>query len=705
MILTAICIIGVIAVVYIANLYQAVSDNIMWTIDELAEHDQYNIQKYIESSWEELSNLEGKFSTAQCKTLVDAETLMNTECKNSPYSHLYLVGADGVVYSDKFVSYDPESPRFTGKLDLLPYFEGDSKRVIARFDDRLAVTGIVKESILYGIRLKDFTLEGTQIIGLVGIKDISSIQDQMLIRSFTKNGTNRGRSVVVDESGDYVVHENQNIYTNERLNFFDLIQDAQKSDLSMEEVADKMNANESFSFYFTNADGVEKLVYCMPFAEEDIPWYFLMAVESSVFHERNDNYLAMSMAMMLSTVLIVAVLLALVLISHNKVETAHAESRARSEFLANMSHDIRTPLNGIIGLIFLARKDLESGADKSVLEARLSKAKDTADYLLSLVNNVLDMSKLEADKVELNLEPVSPEAISDAIWSMQKSNLENHGVNFSVEKDITEPWIIGDDVLIKRVLMNIVGNAAKYTPKGGSITLTVKQKREDDHHVATTFICADTGCGMTQDFLNHIWDRYSQEKNKADTNVKSTGLGMAISKLMVDAMGGEIFVESEIDKGSTFTVVLHSEIAEAPTCAQIVPEMEKGDQDHPMKLLVAEDNELNAELLVEILESEGFQVICASDGQEAVDAFEHTALKEVDAILMDMQMPVMDGCEASAKIRNLDRPDAKTVTIFACTANSFQDDRERAISSGMNDFITKPIDVNVLMKKLGKVPQ
>jgi CheY-like chemotaxis protein len=233
----------------------------------------------------------------------------------------------------------------------------------------------------------------------------------------------------------------------------------------------------------------------------------------------------------------------------------------------------------------------------------------------------------------------------------------------------------------------------------------VNQEREDDHHVATTFICADTGCGMTQDFLNHIWDRYSQEKNKADTNVKSTGLGMAISKLMVDAMGGEIFVESELDKGSTFTVVLHSEIAEAPTCAPVIPETNQGDQDHPLKLLVAEDNELNAELLVEILESEGFQVICASDGQEAVDAFEHTALKEVDAILMDMQMPVMDGCEASAKIRNLDRPDAKTVTIFACTANSFQDDRERAISSGMNDFITKPIDVNVLMKKLGKVPQ
>jgi CheY-like chemotaxis protein len=204
--------------------------------------------------------------------------------------------------------------------------------------------------------------------------------------------------------------------------------------------------------------------------------------------------------------------------------------------------------------------------------------------------------------------------------------------------------------------------------------------------------------------LRHIWDRFSQEKNNVKTGVKSTGLGMAITKLICDAMGAEVKAESELGKGSVFTVTLHSPISQESECPQIetVAREEKHDEvlDRPMKLLVAEDNELNAELLVEILESEGFQVLYAQNGKVAVEEFQESQPGDIDAVLMDMQMPIMDGCEAASEIRRLDRTDAKTVTIFACTANSFQEDREHAIASGMNDFITKPIDVKVLLKKL-----
>jgi CheY-like chemotaxis protein len=192
------------------------------------------------------------------------------------------------------------------------------------------------------------------------------------------------------------------------------------------------------------------------------------------------------------------------------------------------------------------------------------------------------------------------------------------------------------------------------------------------------------------------------------SSVKGTGLGMSISKRLTDAMGGEISVKSKLGKGSTFTVSLPSQIADEPPASLLQAmadsaEHQENKEERPIRLLLAEDNELNAELLIEILEDEGFQVVHAVDGQEAVDAFRNSEHREFDAILMDMQMPVLDGCGASEKIRALDRPDAKEVIIFACTANSFQEDREKALNSGMNDFITKPIDVNVLLKKLSRV--
>jgi signal transduction histidine kinase/CheY-like chemotaxis protein len=573
---------------------------------------------------------------------------------------------------------------------------------VSRFDDKLETAGLSKESILYGIRVDGLQVEGIDMLALVGITDITMMQDKLSISSFTKNGVSRGYSAVIDQNGSSIVNVERTVYLNSSDNFFDGIDNSRKSDMTSWEIQVQMEQSACFSFYFTNEEGVERLVYCMPFEEAGIPWYFLMSVESTVFSEQNRAFLTMSLGMLAGILVILIVLLCLVQVSRNKAIVANAEANARSAFLANMSHEIRTPLNGIIGLIYLMEKEVDGDCDKQILKPRLHKARETAEYLLSLINNILDVSKLQAGKVNLNNEVLSPELILDAIWSMQKSSIEELGITFTVEKYITDPWIMGDELMIKQVLLNILSNAAKFTPAGGSITLRVDQRREDPHHVITTFICEDTGCGMSPEFLEHIWDSFSQERENTDSSIKGTGLGMAISKLLVDAMGGEIRVDSTPGKGSTFYVTLYAEIAEQPRMAELPERSGSYPMEHPdAKVLVVEDNQLNAEILIEILEGEGFLVEHAGNGQEAVEMFRASAVGTYGAILMDMQMPVMDGCAATEEIRRMDRPDAQRVPIFACTANNFTEDRERAEKSGMNDFLSKPIDVNELLRKLG----
>ena len=258
--------------------------------------------------------------------------------------------------------------------------------------------------------------------------------------------------------------------------------------------------------------------------------------------------------------------------------------------------------------------------------------------------------------------------------------------------------------------MNIVGNAAKFTPQGGQIKLSVKQKKTGGDQVTTIYQCQDTGIGISEEYLERIFDSFSQERNKAAGECKGTGLGMAISKLLVNAMGGDIRVKSRLGEGSMFTVEIPAVIVKEPpdylredgqiSAGERNRAAAAGEKQRPVKILVAEDVELNAEVLLEILEMEGFETAHAKNGKEAVELFCQSAPGEFDIILMDMQMPVMDGCTACRKIRSLTREDAGKILIYACTANTFQEDRELALESGMDDFLTKPIDVDVLIKKI-----
>lgn len=711
-IVSALAIVCFVATFYIFQMNQTISDNIISSISEMAEHDKAAIQMYIDICWDDLYEIADRFQNNEYKTIEDVEKRMNLECASSSFSSLYLLAEDGSIYTDKYITYVSGSNILNRSIDFLPYFANGEEKVFARFDDKADEGWLSKEMILYGIRLDNYEVDGIKMLGLIGTSDISAIQDNMVIDSFKKNGEARGHSALVDMQGNYIIDINKDIYLNKSNNLYKHLTESAYSELTNEEVAQKLKKSETFSFYHTHQGEEDKeLFYFIPF-KGSMNLYFITSVNEEVFMEQTRTFVTMSMAMLIISIIIVITMLLIVMIYQNKTIRTTEKAKSQKKFLSNMSHEIRTPLNGLIGVNHLIMAHIDDDSQKPQIKEWLKKSHSTANYLLSLVNDILDMSKLQAGKVDIINEPLLIPVMIDDIFSMQAENIKSRGVEFIVEKELIEPCIEADATRIKQILMNIVGNAAKFTPKGGYIKLTVNQTKIDDTHVNTVYICEDTGIGISKEYIGKIFDSFSQERNKNANGIKGTGLGMAISKLLANAMGGDIVVESELNAGSTFTVTIPSVIVkEIPDYlkesgdgdtaeTQILPVNER--ETEPLKILVAEDVELNAEVLLEILALEGFETAHAKNGMEAVDLFRASEPGEFDIILMDMQMPVMDGCTATKEIRKLDREDSKSVIIYACTANTFQEDRDMAMESGMNDFLTKPIDVNILLKKIGR---
>lgn len=696
---------------YIQQMNNAVATNTMDTIQELSQHDKRSIESFIETSWKNLDAIRKRFVSYNCTTLADIQNRMNLECATaiSEFSHMYLVAEDGAIYTDKYVTYDPKLDPSDEKVDLLSLFANDKERIVIRRRDMLAGNGDTNEYILYGVRLNDFQVEGVSMRALIGLTEISVLQQHIILNSFEKNGVRRGYSTIIRKNGDFITTPEKKHPFHMSDNLYRYFSKGYKISITTEEINEKMRNRETFHFDYVDDENNKQILLLTPFGN-GIDWYFVMMVNNVAFTEQSSQFI-LSSTIMLTVVMSAAILLMLALtISREATIRAMEKAKGQSEFLSNMSHEIRTPLNGLIGLNHLITLHIDDPGRRGQIQDWLRKSNSTANYLLSLVNDILDMSKLQSGKADIVNEPLLIETIVDAIWSMQRDNVEGRGIHFIVNQNILYPCVVGDAVRIKQVLMNIVGNAAKFTPEGGSITFSVEQEKiGEGDMVRTIYRCKDTGVGMSKEFTEKIFDAFSQERNKNSNSVKGTGLGMAISKLLVQAMGGDITVESELGKGTTFTVALPAQIAEdfhlPVEQTDEVTAMENAvlQSKRPTKILLAEDNALNAEILIEILQAEGLEVVHAQNGQISVDIFSKSQINEFTIILMDMQMPVMDGCAAAAEIRRLKRPDAKTVTIFACTANTFQEDRDRALKSGMNDFLAKPIDVNILLQKLSAI--
>ncbi|MDO5448118.1 MAG: response regulator [Clostridia bacterium] len=374
---------------------------------------------------------------------------------------------------------------------------------------------------------------------------------------------------------------------------------------------------------------------------------------------------------------------------------AESANNAKSTFLFNMSHDIRTPMNAILGFTNLARKKIKT--DPEATDDYLSKVEVSSQHLLKLINDVLDMARIESGKVTIEETDATIHGCGDAILTMTSSLAESRNIELTVDyKDIEHEYIFADILHLDQITLNIVGNALKYTNPGGKVAVTISEKPSRDVGYANyVVVCEDNGIGMSEDFLKHIFESFERERSATISGVEGAGLGMSITKRLIDMMEGSIEIESELGIGTK--VIMRFKLRIRAMDESVDGPLEDTSYEpafdlRDKRILVVEDNELNREIATELLEEQGVIVDIACDGLEAVDKIKLSDPGDFDLILMDIQMPKLDGYEATKLIRNLEHKGLRDIPIVAMTANAFDEDKKKALDSGMDGFIAKPVD-------------
>ncbi|SHK49311.1 ATP-binding protein [Fibrobacter sp. UWEL] len=400
-----------------------------------------------------------------------------------------------------------------------------------------------------------------------------------------------------------------------------------------------------------------------------------------------------------------------------QLQMERMSNKAKSQFLFSMSHDIRTPMNAILGFADLMKKNLD---DKEKLKDYLEKINSSSTFLLSLINNVLEMARIESGKVTLDENIINTQKFEDVTDAVFTDLAHSKGLEFRNDYHLIHEYVIGDEMKLRELTLNIVSNAIKYTPVGGYVKLSlIESENKTPGYTTFTAICEDSGIGISKEYLPHIFDEFSRERNSTDSKISGTGLGMPIVKRLLNLMNGTIDIESEVGKGTKITIVLPLRL---PTEEQMAAARQAETQSHgntihtemlnraPVsdkifnghRILLAEDNDLNAEIATAILEEMSLSVERVPDGIQCIQTLSKHANGYFDVILMDIQMPNMNGYDATRAIRSLNMPEKANIPIIAMTANAFDEDRQKAFESGMNDHVAKPIDAYKLAKSIEK---
>ncbi len=522
----------------------------------------------------------------------------------------------------------------------------------------------------------------------------------------------------------YLVNDNgrmlyKQTFSNEFIEEYNVLSALEKEKFHMgntvEELAHAVNQRERLCVEFESSGmGEDYFVSTVPISDSD--WTVLLFVPKRVLGAYTSSFMTYVITYFIAVatafVIIFGCLIFTIVTSKNDrkllaqqeennkllvkaADEAQSANAAKSEFLSHMSHDIRTPINGIVGMTNIA---IKNSNDPIRVADCLKKIDGSADHLLTLINDVLDMSRIESGKIVIAHQPMDIRTLIENCSSIIDGQILSRQIEFKREfREFEHPYLFGDELHIRQVLINILGNSVKFTHDGGRISFRVNELSSENDKAKFRFEIEDTGIGMSEEFQTKIFEAFSQENNGSRTTYKGTGLGMAISKQFVDLMGGTIQINSQLNNGSCFIVELEFDInyEEREEKKAVVMDNISG-----MRILLVEDNELNMEIAQEILTDEGAIVSTAENGQMAYNTFITSPVSSFDAILMDIMMPVMNGYDATKAIRSSSHAQAKTIPIIAMTANAYAEDVQTALEAGMNAHIAKPINISMLLSVL-----
>ena len=859
-IIMMIAIFAIVAVLTFFGVYRVVSGQIVdyntSTMTELTLHDRNSVLNSVNLRFDNLSTIAAMIVKAEPKTMEDARALLQEQLSYIPGAkNLSLMAEDGVLYRNTgLFLQDPVARGFCDR------HEGN---FVGSYNSHGNIIENQKEMLIEAVPI-DLTVDGKHMTHLIALLDLKVMRSELKVDSYDGEGF----SSVIDENGFYIVSVSASHSYLDRENFFKDLQDAKLDSFTDTEALRKtiLALKEPLSLHY-DMNGNRNIMVITPMKQ--MGWYFVSTVPESVFDSQSRAIFGVVFALVGVLMLAMIAFMIMMLRERKKtalleyaderaknmetierqneelerehaaleqaLEMANSASRAKTTFLNNMSHDIRTPMNAIIGYTGMAASHIDN---KEQVQDYLSKIGQSSNHLLSLINDVLDMSRIESGKMTLSEKPESLSEILHSLRNIVQADIHAKELEFFIDStDVHDEEVICDKLRLNQVLLNVLSNAIKYTPAGGTISvrLTEKAVKENGYGIYE-FRVKDTGMGMSREFLKTIYDPFTRVHSSTVSGIQGTGLGMAITKSIVDMFGGTIYIESEEGKGTEVILIFDFKLQEGHKEPERIAELEGlrglvADDDvnacksisrmlkdigirsdwcssgkeavirseeafqdgdvfriyiidwlmpdmngiettrrirrivgdlapiiiltaydwsdiedeakeagvtafvsKPLfasdlrnalmkcigklqpaeeqqenvydfsgkKVLLVEDNEMNREIATEILEEDGFIVDAAEDGTVAVQKMENAVPGEYDLILMDVQMPVMDGYEATRRIRAMKDPAIANITILAMTANAFEEDRQAALAAGMNDFLTKPIEIQKMKETLAR---